>query len=51
MNNEVSNFSFLTFDFIEHSFQPLQVAVATYSSQLQFDFPSMLNFTFAVMVL
>lgn len=52
MNNEVtSNFSSMTFGFFESSFQPLQVAVATNRSLLKFDFPSMLNFTFAIKVL
>lgn len=51
MNKDGSNISFLTFDFIEHHFQPFQVAVATCSNQLQFDSPSMLDFTFAIMVL
>lgn len=35
MDKEVcANFIFLTFDFIELNFQPLQVAVATYGSRL-----------------
>jgi len=52
MNKELcSNFSFLTFDFIEPHFQPLHVAVATYNSRLQFESPFMLDFTFAIMVL
>lgn len=52
MNNEVtSNFNSMTFDFIEPSFQPLEVAVATNRGLLKFDFSSMLNFIFAIKVL